>query len=360
MSLKVGDLGEFKLIDTIKKAAADSDRLIKGIGDDTAVIDNQQDNLLWTCDLLLEGRHFLRDKITPYQLGYKSLAVNASDIAAMGGEPSFALVSCGWPQDLDIEFVEQFFKGFNDLAAKFGIVLVGGDTVSSEQIIVDVTLMGRVDKDKTVFRNGAGVGDIVAVTGTPGESGAGLELLLKTNKDCCNGLPNSNSEQTEKKTLEHLANRHLIPEPRVQEGKILASMGASAMIDVSDGLSSELHHLSGESGVQLEIYREKLPISLRLEEAGDILQKELLDYVLYGGEDYELLVTIPENKWSALEKQYSSSLPGQLAQLTPIGRVTGKLKGTGDKVLDRGKVTIINDDGRTDLDAGGYNHFPGH
>ncbi len=336
--MKLKGLGEFSLINRLTKQMRSYDNtVILGIGDDAAAFRSTNDGkcFLVTCDMLVEGHHFSRDWITPEQLGHKALAVSLSDIAAMGGIPRYCLISAGWPSQMNVEDAEGIYRGMGALAEAFGVFIIGGDTVSAPQLILDVTVIGEM-KGNPVTRNGAKPGDLFAVTGTLGTSAAGLALLEG------GMLPEGKLSLAERQVL---LQAHLQPQPRIREACILMEEGPpSAMIDISDGLASEIHHICESSGVGAEINQLMFPVNQETKKTAQIMQRNLLDWALYGGEDYELLVTLPENKMLAVkEKLYALGVA-----FTLIGFVTDKSKG----------IKLMGDNGSAvNLEKKGYDHF---
>ncbi len=331
MSMKISDLGEFGLIEQIRKTASRrSKRAPIGIGDDAAALFvSPSATLLATTDMLLEGVHFDLATTGLFSLGWKSAAVNLSDIAAMGGAPRFCLTALGIPPSLTVEDVREFYRGVNACLKKFGAVLVGGDTCRSRTgLVISVSVLGEMEQKRVITRSGARPGDRIFVTGTLGDSAAGLELLRT-------------GAGSQKSGARRLIEKHLRPVPRVAEGRKLAKAGvASAMIDVSDGLSSDLGHICEQSRVGAEIFAERIPLSTSVMSL-KTLERPALAYALSGGEDYELLFTVPLD---TLQKFRSLRLDA-----SEIG------------VITRGRAaTIIGGDGRkTPLRPSGYDHFGG-
>jgi thiamine-monophosphate kinase len=330
--MKIASLGEFGLIEQIRRTAArDAKRVRIGIGDDAAaLVLSPASVLLATTDMLLEGVHFDLATTDLFSLGWKSAAVNLSDIAAMGGAPRFCMTALGIPPSLTVEDIGAFYRGANACLKKFGAVLVGGDTCRSRKgFVITVTLLGEMARKRIITRSGARPGDLIFVTGTLGDSAAGLEILRSA--DC--------GVRSKKPECRKLIEKHLKPFPRVAEGMKLAAAGAaSAMIDVSDGLSSDLVHICEQSRVGVELFAEKVPLSKHLLSM-KTLQRPALEYALSGGEDYELLFTVPREK--------AGRLRSIRLKVTEIGRV---VKGTG--------MRLFGDDGRrTPLRASGYDHF---
>ncbi|MBE9536919.1 MAG: thiamine-phosphate kinase [Proteobacteria bacterium] len=333
--MKLSELGEFGLISRIKgHLGADGGQLIRGIGDDAAVIRGGADVVtLATTDMLVEGIHFDLDYMSPGELGEKALAVNVSDIAAMGGIPRWSLLSLGLPADMEVGFLDGFFKGLVAAGNRFGVKLAGGDTVTSGGgMVINIALYGEVAAADVIYRNGASPGDRLFVTGTLGDSASGLELLKK-------GLRRSSCDLYESA----LAERHLVPEPRIKESAIVVSEKlASAMMDISDGLLQDLGHICRESGVGAKVLAEKIPLSGAFVEAGG---KHGLDKMLSltGGEDYELLFTVPEEKMPALDSCRHLFESG----LSEIGEIC---EGTEVSVFDEKGLPLS-------VMQGGYDHF---
>ena len=244
--------------------------VILGIGDDCAAIEIPgPDYLLWTVDTLVEGVHFDLAYTTLAQLGWKSLTVNLSDIAAMGGDPGSALLSLGWPPDRDRSLALEFAAGLAQAAREYGVAVIGGDTVASPGgLIVTVTLTGRVPADQMLRRAGAGVGDLIFVTGPLGEAAAGLKILRQ-------GL------ELPQELKEALTEAQLRPRPQLRAGRLLAQEGlATALIDTSDGIATDLYHICRASGVGARIPAAAVPVSPRVTAAAPYLGCDPLDLAL--------------------------------------------------------------------------------
>jgi len=344
--MKLSNIGEFGLIRAIQKLSFQSspDTMI-GIGDDAAVLKIAPAALLLaTTDMLIEGVHFDLTYTDFYSLGWKSAAVNLSDIAAMGGKPRFCLTSLAIPAHIPVEAVKDYYQGFSSLVRAHKTILVGGDTCSSKDgLVISVTVLGEAKKQMAVPRSGAKQGDRIFVTGTLGDSGAGLELLqsgVRSQKSGVRRGKDKSAIRNPQSAMMTLLERHLRPVPRVEWGRQIALSGcASSMIDVSDGLSSDLFHLCEESGVGAVLLSDALPLSKSLLKSADHLNKPPLHYALSGGEDYELLFTVPLSRMKRLK-----ALP---IPITEIGMIT-----TGYKMF------LMNAVGRkTALQPTGYTHF---
>ncbi len=328
--MKLEDIGEFGLIELIRKEQSpQGGEVLVGIGDDTAVIKQGGDDyLLLTCDALVEGVHFHLDYTAYRELGWKAMAVNLSDIASMGGVPKYALVSLCLPPLTDPLKVKEFYWGLRELGERFGVGIVGGDTTSSPVLMVSIALIGRVRKEHLVTRSGARSGDSLLVTGTLGGAEGGLKLLKR-------GRPYP-------KGMEGIIRRHLTPMPRLKEAKLLVeNLEPTAMIDISDGLALDLSHLIEESGVGAEIWREKIPLHPQAEEVAKILGGSPYDFALYGGEDYELLFTLPPDQVERARELLKET------DLTSIGQILPS---------DEGLVISVGGQ-KSPLVVKGYDHF---
>lgn len=336
MNQIIRDIGEFGLIERIKRLVRDSAAgVVLGIGDDTAALDLGGDRLLLlTCDVQIEERHFRREWITPRQLGRRAAAINLSDIAAMGGRPTFALLSLALPADLDVSFFDELTTGVTERFEQYDARLVGGNlSGSDERLFVDLTLLGEVSPSRLLRRQGARPGDPLLVTGSPGDSAAGFAVL-------------QSGDPSLRKNFASLVERHLDPTPRVKEGMALAEAEiVTSMIDISDGLASDLRHLCEASGVGAEVAETHLPQSAELENATAALGRDPLEFVLYGGEAYELLFTVPPDRVSEAVEIVQKATG---VAVTEIGRI---ISGTGDRWLVRTTGE------RTPLPARGWDHF---
>ncbi len=310
--MNLRDIGEFGLIEKVRKWVPVTQRgVVQGIGDDAAVIATGSKTLLVTTDILIEGIHFNRSWIHPYTLGKKSLMVNLSDIAAMGGTPKVFLLSLGLPGNLPFSFVSAFYRGLREGAKRFHVDLVGGDTSLSRKIVINVCLLGEGKTDEILYRKGAKVGDDLYVSGTVGDSSLGLELLR---------------DKSPRNKPIGLIRKHLSPCPRVELGQALSRRGrATSMIDVSDGLLIDTTHLLEQSGMGGRIWRDCIPVSRLYRKYAPLYSKDPYRFALCGGEDYELLFTAP-----ASAKARIRSLAASLQ--IPITRI-GRIHTQGGRVL---------------------------
>jgi thiamine-monophosphate kinase len=337
--MKIADIGEFGLIERIRRQASRRGlRGAIGIGDDAAVLPDLSGKVLATTDMLIEGIHFDLRTTDLRSLGWKAAAVNLSDIAAMGGRPRYCLTALGIPTVLSVEDIAELYRGVNACLGRFGVSLIGGDTCGSRRgLTIAVTMLGEAVGKRVVTRDGARPGDRIFVTGTLGDSAAGLEILRGAERG---SWKRASGRQRAPIGSKKLIERHLRPVPRVEWGMELAASGCvSAMIDVSDGLSSDLGHLCGESGVGAEVFSERLPLSKELRGLSSQLKRHPMDYALQGGEDYELLFTSSPRKAERLR-----SLRVRVTELGVVTRRNGMYLAD-----DRG--------GRRRLLAAGFDHF---
>jgi thiamine-monophosphate kinase len=324
------EIPEKALIAKIRRMAKAtlSPAIIAAIGDDCAVLrlgpnrgnrgNAEQNDTLVTTDFSLEGIHFRRDWHPAQSVGHRCLARGLSDIAAMGGEPVAAFLSLALPQGLPKSWVEEFLYGLLTLAKRYSLILAGGDTAESPNgILADIMVLGTVPKGKSVLRSGARPGDRIYVSGNLGGSAAAIVEMNKKPK--------------RKLNTQHYP-RHFLPEPRIELGRILREKGlVSAMIDTSDGLSTDLAHICEESGVGAEILAEAIPRA----SVGKPAREVGLEFALHGGEDYELLFTAPRSK----------RIPSRIAgvPITMIGHITRRRRmslmnknGVGCKLVAQG------------------------
>ncbi len=326
--MRLEQLGEFGLIERIQRAVPKGRGVRAGIGDDAAWLESRSRTFLLTTDLLVEGVDFKLSWSTFYGLGYKTLAVNLSDIAAMGGRPAYLTLSLGIPRSFTAGDIDEFYRGVKSLAARTGVALVGGDISAAARFFISASLVGHCPYPP-VLRSGARPGDDLYVTGTLGDSALGLHLLEKKNRH-------------RSRAAVYLKRRHQFPSARLAAGALLARARlARAMIDVSDGLLQDLGHICKASGVGAEVRAEAMPLSPAYK---SLAGKKRAVYALAGGEDYELLFFARGRDRKRLEKIKSRlGVP-----VTRIGRCLPASRGI--QVLDgAGKPAP--------LPRSGYDHF---
>ncbi|MFH1063005.1 MAG: thiamine-phosphate kinase [Candidatus Omnitrophota bacterium] len=299
----LAQLGEFNFISAIAKKRLSHKAVVKGIGDDAAVVSiSKSDCLLFTADMLIEDVHFLKTA-KPQAIGHKAIACSISDIAAMGGLPLYAIVSVAFPKNLDSDFAKKIYSGMQKTAAKFSVDIIGGDTNASEKIIIDVFLCGQVKRKELVLRSKAKTGDCIFVTGSLGGSQSG---------------------------------GHLSFTPRVAEARFLASnYPINAMIDISDGLIADLGHILNQSKKGAILEQQNIPIHPKA---------RCWEDAFYVGEDFELLFSLPEKAARKLRLNW----PFKKVQLSYIGRITA----------ETAELKLLNKEGKLNkIKPGGYRHF---
>ncbi|HEU4796715.1 MAG TPA: thiamine-phosphate kinase [Pyrinomonadaceae bacterium] len=325
---------EFEFIDSLRR------RFGAGIGDDCALFRSTPNNeTVVTTDLLIEDIDFRRTTAPALLLGHKALAVSLSDIAAMGARPKWFLISIGVPEDIwQTEFVEQFYDGLASLAHQYDVQLIGGDTSRApEKLVIDSIVLGECRADYAVKRSGARPGDQIFVTGSLGGAAAGLRLIERGAH-----LAEQNFADEDSQKIDHVLLRQLRPEPRVGWGIVLGDERlAMSMIDISDGLSSDLNHLCDASGVGALLESSQLPIDSRVVELCGRRALDPLQLALHGGEDFELLFTVKPGDVARLPRRVDG------VGITRIGEVTNKADGV--KISEGSRVWELN--------PGGWKHF---
>lgn len=291
--MEISQLGEFGLIGRLTQGLPTvNPSTIRGVGDDCAVIRNHDTDMLVTTDLLLEGVHFDLTYVPLKHLGYKSAIVNFSDVYAMNGTPKQITVSLGISKRFTVEHIEELYSGIRLACEIYGVDLVGGDTTSSRQgLVISITCIGEADPDKIVTRSGAKDTDLICVSGDLGAAYMGLQLLERE-KVASVGQKDFEPNFAGK---EYLVERQLKPEARKDIVRELAQAGIvpTAMMDVSDGLSSELMHICNDSGVGCRVFEERIPIDYQTAIMAEEIDMNVITAALNGGEDYELLFTVP-------------------------------------------------------------------
>jgi len=325
-------MGEFEFIRFLEKENSNffNKEVIKGIGDDCAVIEKDKDSvILISTELFIEDIHFLRKKTPPYELGIKVINASLSDIAAMGGVPLYLLSSVSIPKDTEMDYLKILYRGIKDACSRYKVDIVGGDTSSSiDRISICITVIGEMEKRKVVYRKGARPGDLIYITGYLGNSAAGL-LLLKEEIDAPMDIK------------KRLIDSHNMPEPDILAGRIASEYEfASAMIDISDGLVADLNHICEQSNVGAILNLEDIPISKEL-----LFLKEKLsiyELALYGGEDYKLIIIVRSEKRRSFEETFKKN-----------GILFFKI---GEIIKEKG-IKISSKEGMKELEIRGYEHF---
>ena len=332
--MKLREIGEFGLIDKISSQFGrpeGTDTI--GIGDDCAVIPfTSRSVLLITTDMLVEGTHFILSEVKPRDLGYKSLAVNLSDIAAKGGVPRATFLSWSLPSNLDVSWVDQFIAGFKELAQPFNVSLMGGDTTKTiAQISINVTVLGEVKTSNLKLRSHAKIGDIICVTGFLGDSGAGLKAIK--------------GKLAFDSRIEKVLEAHYRPFPQLVKGAWLAEQAdVHAMMDVSDGIDSDLRRIMKASNVGAQIFMNNLPISAELRSLSQDYGWDQDLLACTGGEDYCLLLTVDPGSFPSLSESFRSKFDTPLYDIGVVIRPEAGLR-------------YLKDNREVLLAKSGYDHF---
>jgi thiamine-monophosphate kinase len=346
---EISHIGEFGLIERIEKIvqsqvglAGTRDDLIKGISDDAAVYRPTPRLVeLLTTDALVEGVHFDLTFTSMKHLGWKAIVASLSDIAAMGGIPKYATITICLPNKISVEMIEECYEGAALACKNYSCRIIGGDTTATQgAMVISVTMVGEAEEPRVIYRSGAQPGDYVCVSGHLGSSVAGLKILLREKEE----FLNANNQQAFTPRLEAYTaaiGKHLMPKPRLDLAKIFShQVHVHSMIDISDGLASEIHHLCANSDVGATVFEHNIPVDAITQNIAAELSTSPTDYALYGGEEYELLFTLSETEYKKLEE-----LTGDV---TIIGRITEQ---------DRG-IELVRENGeREQLTAHGWDHF---
>ncbi|MEN2768048.1 thiamine-phosphate kinase [Ornithinibacillus xuwenensis] len=321
-------MDEFSFIKSIQQGSYRQPSVIHGIGDDAAVFRLHNQDVVTAKDMVVENVHFARNTMEPYHIGYKALAANLSDIAAMGAKPAYYLVAISIPNNWSMEEIKMIYIGMNDLAQQYHVDLIGGDTVSGTELVISITVIGFVGKDKVRLRSHAKEDDIVFVTETLGDSQAGFYIL------------NHSGKYIEE---DYFIRRHQLPSPRVEFSLALHPIVRLCLNDISDGIGSEANEIAEASQVSILIEEERLPVHHNLKQFEDSLQYK---WKLFGGEDYELIGTVSKKDWDQVQ-----AIAEQLhIRVTKIGLVTSKSA--------TAEVYLKSKNGRIErLDKKGYNHL---
>lgn len=343
---EISEIGEFGLIARINEIIQPyrDSLIIKAIGDDAAVYAPVEGKVqVVTTDALIEGVHFDLSFVSMRSLGWKAMVVNLSDLAAMLATPRYALITIAIPRKISVEMIEDLYIGIKLACNEFNFSLIGGDTTTTfGNLAISVTLIGEADRDTIPYRDGAKIGDYICVTGSLGLSYAGLKILLREKKKLIEAEDKQNFKPNFKPFFKAIE-KHLRPVPRLDIAYKLRELKVkvNSMIDLSDGLSSDLKHICRQSNVGAEIYETSLPVDDIVKKiAKDEFNEDYLPYVLNGGEDYELLFTVPESELKKLDNLYTD--------VKVIGRILDREQGIKLIKLDRTEI---------DIESGGWNHF---
>ena len=314
--IDIKNFGEFNLIDRIQKNIGVGKSVVQGIGDDAAVVrlERKDKLLLYTCDTIVENVHFTKNT-APYRIGWKALAVNLSDIAAMGGGPKYALISLGCPKRTPIRKIDGIYRGIRALAKEFDVNIIGGDTIHlPKALVITITVIGEVERKFLTLRRGAKVGDAICVTGTLGGSFS--------------------------------CKKHLFFTPRINEARFLTqNFQISSMIDVSDGLAGDLMRILEQNKVGAKIFADKIPISKAAISSSKGKKKTALKMALYDGEDFELLFTVNKKETGNIQKRFEKKFS---ILLSIIGEITKPPQ----------KIILIKENGKEkEIPPEGYNQF---
>jgi thiamine-monophosphate kinase len=347
---EIAEIGEFGLIELIRRLCdvplpedpGVRQRLVKGIGDDAAVFRPSPGSVeLVSVDTLVEGIHFDLATTSFSHLGSKAAAVSLSDIAAMGGVPRYLLIALSIPASISVGMIEEFYKGVRHICKSYSCLVAGGDTTASHTTFsVSVTAIGEAAESRVVYRKGAKEGDYLCVTGHLGASVAGLKILQREKRRLIEAR-GAGEYRPELAPYKPAIEKHLLPKPRLDISAILTDrVQVHSMIDISDGLASEVRHLCSQSDVGASVFEHNLPIDPLTGRIAAEFSESPTGYALYGGEEYELLFTLGEQEFETL---------GRLTDdVTIIGRITKS---------DEGIVLVREQGERETLAAGGWDHF---
>ena len=311
---QIKDIGEIGLIKRITRPPKDKAILV-GIGDDAAVVQTKEGFQVLTTDCLVEGDHFRNDWFTPEQIGMKAIEINVSDVAAMGGRPKFALVSLVLPNDLQVDFFDRIYDGMWKACDRNSLEIIGGNMAHGNFIVISITLIGEIEGNNCTLRKGAQPGDSLFVSGCLGNGRAGLRAYQ-------NNLQGFNKTK----------NKYLEPKARLAYALKIAPY-AHAMIDISDGLASEIRHICNQSHLGANIFLDQIPINDEVREIARILGENEYDYALYGGEDFELLYAVSEENFQHVKGIF-------------IG-----------KIINSPEIKLIYNDSEEEIKRTGYDHF---
>ena len=336
----INEVGEFGLIDRMKAVLGEpsSEDVVVGISDDAAVYRLGDGRVhVMTTDALVEGVHFDRSFTPLAYLGYKTVSVNVSDIVAMNATPRYATMAIGVPSHISVEMVEALYVGMKKAADQYGMDIIGGDTTSSHRLTLSLTVVGEAKENDICRRNAAEIGDLICVTGDLGAGYAGLQVLLNYKRQMEEAQDNFEPDFS---PYSFVIQRQLAPTARLDVIRNWHGRGIRprALIDVSDGLASEIHHLCKQSGCGARLFGPAVPIDLETRRVADELGDDVDTYALFGGEDYELLFSIPEEDVETFDPE----------SFSVIGQFTDPSEGVRIKSAEGDEIS---------LEAKGYNHF---
>ncbi|NBC87254.1 MAG: thiamine-phosphate kinase [Bacteroidetes bacterium] len=339
----ISEIGEFGLIAHLRDTLgeSDDDSILEGIADDAAVYRVSDDTVhVVTTDALIEGVHFDRTFMPMEHLGFKAMSANVSDVAAMNARPRYATVVVGVPKNASVEAMGTLYQGIKQACDAYGITVIGGDTTGAHSLSVTVTVIGEAAEDEIVYRRGSKPGDKICVTGDLGASYAGLKVLLLQREQL---QQQGEDFQPHLDKFSYVIRRHLAPPAQLQAVRNWKEAGfrPSSLIDVSDGLASEVHHLCEASGTRAQLYEPSIPISPHTRNAATEFGEEVTVYALFGGEDYELVFTASEEQLQDLDPQSFNVIGEMEAPEEDLPRVQLK-QADGDNVRVR---------------PGGFDHF---
>lgn len=345
----IATVGEFGLIDRLKKIvdfpvddATLRDNLRRGISDDTAAYLPTSGKIqLVTTDILTEGVHFDLTYTSMKHLGWKTMVASLSDIAAMGGTPRYATIGISLPNKISVEMAEELYEGMAYACRKYSFLIVGGDTTTSfTNMWLVATIIGEADESRILYRSGAKPGDYLCVTGHLGGSLAGLKILQREKKR----FTESGHQPAFKPEFEMYAGaleKHLMPKPRFDISRLLVEkVKTHALIDISDGLASEVHHICHESNVGATVFEHNIPVDAVTQRIAEEFSESAANYALYGGDEFELLFTLSDREYATLEQLTND--------ISVIGRIVKPEEG----------IHLLRENGESEpLTPGGWNHF---
>ncbi|HZP90707.1 MAG TPA: thiamine-phosphate kinase [Actinomycetota bacterium] len=330
------DLSEDELVEAIRRVLSDGPAgVIVGIGDDAAVVEAGTGSQVLTTDMLVEDVHFERTFVSPRDLGAKAIVVNVSDVAAMAASPRYALVSLGIPSELEAAWVIELVGGMRAACQEYALTLVGGDTDRADRIVISVTVVGEVAPGRALTRAGAHPGDLIVVTGSLGAAAGGFALSRAHPSKVGRALTSAWGRE--------LLDAFARPVARVGEGQTLQQAGATAMMDVSDGLAKDLSRLCAESGVGARVELARVPVAPALRPAAELLGFDPLELALSGGEDYELLATIDVTNLELARRELDERFG---VTLTDVG-----------VIIEDGLVAVDPGGATVPLEPRGWDHF---